>query len=163
MSLFTPELGLVFWMLVIFLILLGVLGKYAWPAIIKSVEERAAFIDKGVEFTREAERDREQARADSRVLLTDARKQQMDIMQQAERAKQEIIDNAQKAAANEAKRIMESARLSIEQAKMDAEFQLRERVGVLSLQIAEQVIRQSLASETAQMELIDRLLEEAGE
>ena len=163
MSLFTPELGLVFWMLVIFLILLGVLGKYAWPAIIKSVEERAAFIDKGVEFTREAERDREQARADSRVLLTDARKQQMDIMQQAERAKQEIIDNAQKAAANEAKRIMEAARLSIEQAKMDAEFQLRERVGVLSLQIAEQVIRQSLASETAQMELIDRLLEEAGE
>ncbi|MDR2414978.1 MAG: F0F1 ATP synthase subunit B [Odoribacteraceae bacterium] len=162
MSLFTPEFGLVFWMLVIFVILLGVLGKYAWPAIIKSVEERAAFIDKGVEFTREAEKDREQARADARVLLTDARKQQMEIMQQAERAKQEIIDTAQKTAAHEAKRIMESAKLSIEQAKVDAEFQLRERAGALSLQIAEQVIRRSLAGEEAQMELIERLLNEEG-
>jgi F-type H+-transporting ATPase subunit b len=161
MVLFTPEFGLVFWMLVIFLILLGVLGKYAWPLIIKSMDERAAFIDKGVEFTQEAEKDREQAKTDARVLLTDTRKQQMEILQQTERAKQEIIENAQKAATHEAKRIMESARLSIEQAKVDAELQLRERAGLLSLQIAEQVIRRNLSSEEAQMELIDKLLNEA--
>ncbi|MDR2131415.1 MAG: F0F1 ATP synthase subunit B [Odoribacteraceae bacterium] len=163
MSLFTPEFGLVFWMLVIFLILLGVLGKYAWPVIIKSMEERAAFIDQGVEFTREAEKDREQAKADARGLLTDARKQQLDILQQTERTKQEIIDNAQQTAAHEARRIMESAKLSIEQAKTEAELQLRRQTGLLSLQIAEQVIRRNLASEEAQMELIDQLLKEAGE
>lgn len=160
MSLFTPELGLVLWMLVIFLILLGVLGKFAWPAIIKSMEERATFIDKGVEFTREAEKDREQAKADARALLAETRRQQMEIIQQAERAKQEIIDNAQKTAVLEARRVMESAKLSIEQAKTDAEFRLRERAGALSLQIAEQVIRRSLAGEEAQMELIDKLLKE---
>jgi F-type H+-transporting ATPase subunit b len=162
MSLFTPEFGLVFWMLVIFLILLVILGKYAWPVIINSMEERAAFIDKGVEFTQEAEKDREQARADARGLLTDARKQQMDILQQTERMKQEIIDNAQKTATHEARRIMEAAKLSMEQAKIEAEFQLRKQTGLLSLQIAEQVIRRDLASEDAQMELIDRLLNEAG-
>jgi F-type H+-transporting ATPase subunit b len=160
MSLFTPELGLVLWMLVIFLILLGVLGKFAWPAIIKSMEERATFIDKGVEFTREAEKDREQAKADARALLAETRRQQMEIIQQAERARQEIIDNAQKTAVLEARRVMESAKLSIEQAKTDAEFRLRERAGALSLQIAEQVIRRSLAGEEAQMELIDKLLKE---
>ena len=147
-------------MLVIFLILLGVLGKFAWPAIIKSMEERATFIDKGVEFTREAEKDREQAKADARALLAETRRQQMEIIQQAERAKQEIIDNAQKTAVLEARRVMESAKLSIEQAKTDAEFRLRERAGALSLQIAEQVIRRSLAGEEAQMELIDKLLKE---
>ena len=160
MSLFTPELGLVLWMLVIFLILLGVLGKFAWPAIIKSMEERATCIDKGVECTREAEKEREQAKADARALLAETRRQQMEIIQQAERAKQEIIDNAQKTAVLEARRVMESAKLSIEQAKTDAEFRLRERAGALSLQIAEQVIRRSLAGEEAQMELIDKLLKE---
>jgi F-type H+-transporting ATPase subunit b len=162
MSLFTPEFGLVFWMLVIFLILLFVLGKYAWPVIIKSMEERAAFIDKGVEFTREAEKDREQAKTDVRALLADARKQQMDILQQTERMKQEILDNAQATATHEAKRVMESAKLSIQQARDEAEKRLRERAGLLSLQIAEQVIRKSLASEEAQMELIEKLLNEAG-
>ncbi|MDR1274201.1 MAG: F0F1 ATP synthase subunit B [Odoribacteraceae bacterium] len=162
MSLFTPEFGLVFWMLVIFLILLWVLGKYVWPVIINSMDERAAFIDKGVEFTQEAEKDREQAKVDVRGLLADARKQQMDILQQTERMKQEILDNAQKTASHEAKRIMESAKLSIEQAKSEAELQLRRQAGLLSLQIAEQVIRRDLSSEDAQMELIDKLLNEVG-
>ena len=47
MSLFTPEFGLVFWMLVVFLILFGILAKYAWPAIVRMMDERADFIDKG--------------------------------------------------------------------------------------------------------------------
>ena len=36
MGLFKPEIGLVFWMLVVFLIILAILAKYAWPVIIRS-------------------------------------------------------------------------------------------------------------------------------
>jgi F-type H+-transporting ATPase subunit b len=54
MGLFKPEIGLVFWMLVVFLIILAILAKYAWPVIIRSIEQRADFIDSGVKFTREA-------------------------------------------------------------------------------------------------------------
>ena len=52
MGLFKPEIGLVFWMLVVFLIILAILAKYAWPVIIRSIEQRADFIDSGVKFTR---------------------------------------------------------------------------------------------------------------
>ena len=45
---------MVFWMLVVFLIILAILAKYAWPVIIRSIEQRADFIDSGVKFTREA-------------------------------------------------------------------------------------------------------------
>ena len=38
MGLFKPEIGLVFWMLVVFLIILAILAKYAWPVIIRSIE-----------------------------------------------------------------------------------------------------------------------------
>lgn len=75
MSLFTPEFGLVFWMLVVFLILFGILAKYAWPAIVRMMDERADFIDKGVEYAREAKREREKAQEDAKNLLTEARKQ----------------------------------------------------------------------------------------
>lgn len=54
MELFTPEFGLVFWMFLVFVILFVILAKYAWPAIMKSVDERADFIDKGVSYAQEA-------------------------------------------------------------------------------------------------------------
>jgi F-type H+-transporting ATPase subunit b len=160
MSLFTPEFGLAFWMLVVFLILVLLLGKYAWPVVIKSMEERAAFIDKGVEFTQEAKKDREQAQADVRELLAEAHKQQLETLQQTERMKQEVIESAQQAAAKEAKKIMDAAKASIEHARIDAELQLRKQAGLLSLQIAEQVVRKNLSDDSAQMELIEKLLNE---
>lgn len=160
MSLFTPEFGLAFWMLIIFLLLLLVLGKYAWPAIIRNVDERAAFIDQGVEFTREAEKDREQAKLEVQALLADAHKQQIEVLRQTERMKQEIIEEARQTATKEAKRIVEAANLSIEQAKRESELQTRRRVGELSLQIAEKVIRKNLSEDSAQMELIGKLLNE---
>ena len=135
MSLFTPEFGLVFWMLVVFLILFGILAKYAWPAIVRMMDERADFIDKGVEYAREAKRDREKAQEDAKDLLTEA-------------------------AENEAKQVREAANLSIEQAKREAELQLRKQVASLSLQVAEKVMRKDLATDKNQMELIGKLLNE---
>ena len=54
MELFTPEFGLVFWMFVVFVILFAILAKFAWPYIIRSLDERAELIDKGVEYAQEA-------------------------------------------------------------------------------------------------------------
>ena len=160
MSLFTPEFGVVFWMLVVFLILFGILAKYAWPAIVRMLDERADFIDKGVVYAQEAKEDREKAQADVKTLLAEAHKQQLDVLQQTERLKREMIADARKAAENEAQRVREAANLSIEQAKREAERQLRVQVASLSLQIAEKVMRKDLSSDKAQMEIIGKLLDE---
>lgn len=160
MSLFTPEFGLAFWMLVVFLILFGILAKYAWPLIIKTVDERADFIDKGVEYAREAQMDREKAQQDVKTLLAEAHRQQLEILQQTERLKRDIIDEAKKTAEKEAKLVREAATLSIEQAKREAELQLRKQVASLSLQIAGKVMRKDLATDKSQMEMIGKLLNE---
>ena len=130
MGLFKPEIGLVFWMLVVFLIILAILAKYAWPVIIRSIEQRADFIDSGVKFTREA------------------------------RMKREMIENAKKEAADEVRKMMEEAKASMEQAKREAEKQMRRQVSRLSLEIAEKVLRKDLSKDTAQVELVDRMLDE---
>ena len=160
MSLFTPEFGLAFWMLVVFLILFGILAKFAWPAIMRGMDERAAFIDKGVEYAREAQAEREKAKADVQALLAEAHQQQLEVLQQTERLKREIIAKAQETAAEEAKRIGEAAQAAVEQAKREAEAQLRKQVAVLALQIAEKVTRRELASDKAQAEIVNKLLDE---
>lgn len=160
MSLFQPEFGLVFWMLVVFLIVFGILARYGWPVIIKSLEERAEFINNGVKFSQEALKEKEQAQANAKQLLADAHKQQLAVMQEAERLKQGIIADARKAAGLETQKIMDAAKLAVEQAKKEAELQMRRQVSRLSLQIAEKVIRKDLENDQAQAELITRVLDE---
>ena len=62
MELFTPSFGLVFWMFVVFVLLCLLLGKFAWPAIIKMMSERADLIDKGVAYAQEAKQHMDNAR-----------------------------------------------------------------------------------------------------
>ncbi len=160
MALFKPEFGLVFWMLVVFLIILLVLAKYAWPFIIKSMEERAAFIDNGVKYTEEAIRRLEEAKESARVLLADAHRKQLETLQETEHLKVGMIDDAKKAAALEAKKVIEAAQLSIEQSKREAEMQMRKQVSKLSLDIAEKLLRKDLSSDASQAEMINTLLDE---
>lgn len=161
MELFKPELGLVFWMFVVFAILFFVLAKFAWPVIVNGMEERGAFIDKGVEYTREAQARMEQAKNEAQSILADAHKQQMEIMREADLLKNKIIEEAKGAAAREAQKVIDAATVSIEQSRREAEAQFRKEVSALSLQIVEKLVRKDLSSDTAQAELIDKLISEA--
>ena len=158
MGLFKPEIGLVFWMLVVFLIILAILAKYAWPVIIRSIEQRADFIDSGVKFTREAKQRLDEVETKVEEMLAEAHRKQLAALQ--ERMKREMIENAKKEAADEVRKMMEEAKASMEQAKREAEKQMRRQVSRLSLEIAEKVLRKDLSKDTAQVELVDRMLDE---
>ena len=93
-------------------------------------------------------------------MLAEARQQQMEVLQQTERLKREIIAKAQETATEEAKRISEAAQVAVEQARREAELQLRRQVASLSLQIAEKVMRKELSSDKAQAEIVEKLLDE---
>lgn len=160
MELFRPEFGLVFWMLVVFLIILGILAKYAWPVIIRSIEQRADFIDSGVEHARLADEKLEGAEAKIREMMEEAHRKQLASLQETERMKQGLVEAARKEAAVEAQKVMEAAQLSIEQAKREAELQMRKQVGRLSLEIAGKVLRKNLSDDVAQKELVNKMLDE---
>lgn len=160
MALFKPEFGLVFWMLIVFLIIFGILARYAWPVIVRSIEERADFIDSGVKYTQEAIRHLEEAKEESRILIADAHKQQMTILQEAERMRQQMIEEAKGAARLEAQKVIEEAQFSIEQSKREAELQIRKQAGNLALDIAGKLLRQDLEGDKEQEALVDRILDE---
>ena len=160
MELFTPDAGLVFWMFVSVAVLLFVLYKWGWPVILKSIESRADMIDKGVEYARDAKERLDNAKAESQRYIAEARKQQADMLREADKMKTQIIEEARVAAQKEARKVMDAAKVSIEQERKEAEKQFRDEVSSFALDIATKVVRNELSDEKAQTKLVGQLLDE---
>ncbi len=160
MELFTPDFGLVFWMFVSFAVLFFILWKWGWPAIMKGVSDRADLIDKGVEYAQNAKQQLDHAREEADKYIADARRQQADMLREADKMKSQIIEEARTAAQSEAKKVMDAAKVSIEQERKQAEQQFRNEVSSFALDIAQKVVRNEMKDEKAQEKLVNSLLDE---
>lgn len=160
MELFTPDFGLIFWMFLAVAVVLLILYKWGWPAIIKGMEDRADLIDKGVEYAQDAKKQLDSAREQAEQFIIEARKQQADVLREADKMKNQIIEQARNEAQKEAQKVMDAARLSIEQDRKEAQLQFRNEVSSFALDIASKVVRNQLKEEKAQAQLVDTLLDE---
>lgn len=160
MELFTPDFGLVFWMFVAFIILFLVLAKWGWPVILKSMDDRADTIDKGVEFARQAKEQLDSAKEDARKYIEEAQQRQAEMLRDAAKMRTQLIEEAKNEAALEAQKVIDAAKVSIEQSRKEAELQFRNEVRKFSLEIAEKMMRTQLRSDKAQTELVNKMLDE---
>ena len=159
-SILTPDLGLLFWMLLAFLVVFGVLAKFGFPAIVGMVEERKKFIDKSLKDAHEAAERLANIQQESEAMVQKAREEQAQIIKDASTTRDAIIAEAQNKAKAEATRIIDEAHMHIENEKQAAIRDIRAQVAQLSVQIAEKVVRTNLQSDAQQMQLIDRMLDE---
>ena len=141
MSLLMPDSGLLFWMLVIFVVVLAVLAKWGFPVITSMVDKRMM---------------KEQAR-----IIGEAREEQNRILKEAAEARNNIIRQAQEQARDEASKILAEARTQIEAEKESALSQIRSQVALLSVNVAEKVIRKTLSEDKEQKELIEKMVDES--
>ena len=160
MELFKPDFGLVFWMFVVLVLLCILLGKYAWPVIIKMMTERADLIDKGVVYAQEAKEHLDNAKAEADKYIQEAKRQQSEILREAAKMKSQIIEDAKQAASVEAQKVMDAARAAIEQDRKEAQLQFRNEVSQFSILIAEKLLRDKMSDQKAQSQLVDKLLSE---
>lgn len=160
MNLFTPDFGLIFWMFLAFAVLFVVLWKFGWPAITKQMDDRADLIDKGVEYAQNAKEQLDNARQEADRFLAEAQRQQADILREADRMKTQIIDEAREQARQAGKKEAEQAKLAIEQARKEAQQNIRDEVSAFALQIAEKVVRNQMKDQNAQTKLVGELLDE---
>ena len=160
MELFKPDFGLVFWMFVVLVLLCILLGKYAWPVIIKMMTERADLIDEGVVYAQEAKEHLDNAKAEADKYIQEAKRQQSEILREAAKMKSQIIEDAKQAASVEAQKVMDAARAAIEQERKEAQLQFRNEVSQFSILIAEKLLRDKMSDQKAQSQLVDKLLSE---
>lgn len=160
MSLFTPELGLIFWMLIAFLIVVFILGKFIWPPILKSIAERTAFIAKGVEDAEEAARRLQEAQTKEKELLDHAHSEQIRMLNETEQLKNQLIEEARQEASKERQKVLEQTNQAIAMAKLDAMKDVRKEVVKLSIQVSEKILRQDLDNKKAREQLIEKMVNE---
>ena len=160
MGLLTPDPGLVFWMLVIFGAVFFILAKFGFPTIIKAVEDRKTYIDNSLKSAREANERLAHVKEESEQLLQEARAEQARILSEAAATRDRIIKEAQSKAITEGNRLMEEVKKQIETEKESALRDIRRQVAMLSVDIAEKIMRNSLKDSKEQEDLINRMLDE---
>ena len=159
-SILTPDLGLLFWMLLAFLVVFFVLAKYGFPAITNMVEERKKYIDDSLKKAHEASERLENIKQESEAILQEAREKQAQILKEAADMRDAIVQKAQDKARSEGARLLSEAKAEIEGEKQQAIHDIRAQVAELSVQIAEKVLREKLSTDAEQMKMIDRLLDD---
>ena len=159
-SILTPDLGLLFWMLIAFLVVFFVLAKYGFPAIINMVDERKRYIDESLQKAHEASERLENIKQEGEAILQEAREKQAQMLKEAAETRDAIVEKAQVKAREESARLLNDAKVEIEQQKQAAIADIREQVATLSVEIAEKVLKQNLKDDKSQMDLIDRMLDD---
>lgn len=160
MDLMLPDTGLLFWMTVIFGLVLFILAKFGFPLITGMVEKRNKRINDSLEAARTAEQAIAHLKEEQERIITETRTEQNRLMQEAAAERDRMIAQAQDQARAEAQKIMEDAKERISQEKEAAMKELRNEVAKMSISIAEKVVRKDLASDAAQKDLVDKLLDE---
>jgi len=159
-SILTPDLGLLFWMLLAFLVVFFVVAKFGFPAIIGMVENRKRYIDESLEKAHEASERLANIQKEGESMLQEARQKQAQILKEAAETRDAIVSQAQEKAREEGNRLISEAKSEIESQKQAAISEIRAQVAELSVKVAEKILRKELASDATQMETIDRLLDE---
>ncbi|MCL4117200.1 UNVERIFIED_CONTAM: hypothetical protein GTU68_045256 [Idotea baltica] len=161
MDLITPELGLIFWTTLSFVILVFLLGKFAWKPILKSVNDREEGIKDALASAEKARLDMENLNADNERILKEARAERELMLKEAREIKAKMITDAKDEAQVQANKMIEQAQSAIESEKKTAMAELKNHVASLSVEIAEKVVREELSDKDKQLKLVASMLDEA--
>ena len=131
MALLLPESGLLFWMLLSFGIIVFILAKFGFPVIVKMVEDRKAYIDESLLSAQKAYDDLAKVKDESLLILDNARKEHIKILNEASQSKEMLIKDAKEKASIEASKLIAEARKQILIEKDDAIRDIRRQVAEL--------------------------------
>ena len=160
MDLVTPEIGLIFWSTLSFLLLLFILRKFAWKPILTAVSDREEGIKNALATAENARKEMQNLTADNERILKEARTERDGLLKEAREIKENIISEAKDEAQQQAEKVIEQAKATIQAEKQAAIADLKNQVAELSIGIAEKVVRQELSDKDKQIELVEKMLKE---
>lgn len=154
------SIGTVIWTSIAFLTVLFILGKFAWKPILKAIQEREESIELALRSAENAKKEMEALQSNNEKLLNEARIERDKILKEAREAKEAVINEAKSKASEEAEKIVAQARESIYNEKMAAVTELKNQVAVLSIEIAEKILKEQLSNEDKQKKMIENLVKD---
>jgi len=153
--------GLFFWQMLLFLMLLFLLKKYAWKPILSALNDREEGIKNALESAEKAKLEMQNLQADNQRLLQEARLEREAMIKDAREIKEKMILDAKEEAKSEADKMIISAQAAIESEKKSAIADIKTQVASLSLEIAEKVVKNELSDKDKQLQLIENMLNDS--
>jgi F-type H+-transporting ATPase subunit b len=155
-----PDIGLVFWNTIAFLVLLIVLGKFAWKPMLKAINERESGIEEALLKADKMKAEITAMQNENEALLAKAREERATIIKEAKEASEKMVNEAKDKAKSEYERIISDAQAAIAQQKNAAMVDVKNQVGALVINVAEKVLRKELSNKADQESYIKQIAEE---
>jgi F-type H+-transporting ATPase subunit b len=156
----SPDPGLFIWSTVAFLLLFFLLSKFAWKPIVKALDERERSIEDALSRAEMAKEEMSKLTSENELLLKQARIERDEILKQAKLLKDQIVSDAKASAQTEGSKMIEKARIEIENQKFAAIAEVKNQVATLSIEIAEKLLRKQFEDQNRQNALVTDLLKE---
>jgi F-type H+-transporting ATPase subunit b len=157
MDLITPDLGLMFWTGLVFLLLMFVLTKFVWKPILAAVNSREQSITASLELAEKTMSEMKALQAQNEDLLKEARAERDSIVKDAREIATKMVDDSKNTAKVEAEKIINSAREAVNNEKTAALAEIKTQIAILSIEIAEKVVKGELSSADKQKALSEKL------
>ena len=157
-SLIEPAVGLIFWTTITFVLLLVLLGKFAWKPIMQTLTDREEGIKDALQSAENAKKEMMALKADNQKLLDEARAERDAMIKEATAIKDKMIADAKEEAHVQGAKMIEQAKATIESEKNAAMAEIKTQVSSLSLEIAEKLLKEELTNKEAQTKLVEKLL-----
>jgi F-type H+-transporting ATPase subunit b len=154
--LISPNVGLMVWTLLLFVLSMAILAKWVFPRITEALDRRQRAIEDSIEAAERVRHEADELLAEYRERLTEARRQAEDIIERARRAGEAHEQESEAEAKARRERLMEQARRDIELETRRAIQEIRREVADLTVMATEKVTRKVLNEQDQQ-----RLVEEA--
>lgn len=153
--------GTVIWTTIAFLMVVFVLGKFAWPSILKSIKEREDTIEHALKDAEKAKEQMRELKENNEKLLAETRQERDAMLKDARDVKENIIAEAKEKAGLEAEKMIAAAKESIKNEKAAAITEIKAQVAGLSVQIAEKILKAELSSTDKQNQFIEEAINNA--
>jgi F-type H+-transporting ATPase subunit b len=160
MALVTPDIGTIFWMLLMFIMVLVILKKFAWKPILNALENREKSIEDSLRSADRARQEMEQLKVDNEKIMAKARLERDNMLKDTKQTGERILREAREKANEEARLLIEATRELIENEKTSAVDEIRRQVAELSVDIAEKILREKLRDDKQQKELVEKLIKD---
>jgi F-type H+-transporting ATPase subunit b len=159
-SLTSPAIGLVVWSVVIFSLFFFILSKFAWKPILNAVKARDEMIKGSLAAAEKAREDMLKLQSDNEAILRKAREEREVILKEGRDVRDKLVAEAKGKASEEAEKIIEKARTSIESEKRKALAEIHDQVATLSVDIASKILGEQLRKSGEQDKLIENYLKD---
>jgi len=139
--------GLFVWTIITFLILLGVLTRFAWKPLLKALETRENEISQSLEDAKKAKQELERLSAEGDEIIAKARSEAQGIVSEGKKAAEQLTATTLNKAKEEAMANLSAAKEQIKIERDKAIVEIKGEVVNLSLSIAEKLVKKNLSKE----------------